>query len=231
MSAHAPVPGERETANTAATAMPQIGDQPGADHVLTPLTRWEFLFAVLALSLWFLFFSGGSLLGTVTYRNQLASPIAWNDKIKPLVVCLFFWTTSNLGILSCLAAFLGAVGFRSGFTTTLDAKCSIQKPTAAMRSMLLTWYLAAVMRGFGVYTLSTAGLILLATDAVTDAGQETYLRLAPLISIVSFYSGFNPRTFGGLLDRVQRILRTGAPGETPAARSNTQPHPPAAVNK
>lgn len=231
MSEHALIPGERKAPNTAAPAMPPIGDQPAADHALTPLTRTEFLSAVFALSLWFLFFSGGSLLGTVNYRNQLASPIAWNDKIKPLVVCLFFWTTSNLGILSCLAAFLGAVGYRSGFTTTLDSKCSIQKPTTAMRSMLLTWYLAAVMRGFGVYTLSTAGLILLATDAVTDAGQETYLRLAPLMSIVSFYSGFNPRTFGGLLDRVQKILRTGGPEETPAPRSNTQPSSPAAVSK
>jgi len=231
MSAPAPVPADREAGNTAAPSKPPTGDQPGAEHPLIPLTRIEFLSAVLALSLWFLFFSGGSLLGTVTYRNQLASPIAWNHKIKPLVVCLFFWTTSNLGILSCLAAFLGAVGYRSGFTTTLDSKCSTQKPTAAMRSMLLTWYLAAVMRGFGVYTLSTAGLILVATDAVTDAGQETYLRLAPLISIVSFYSGFNPRTFGGLLDRVQKILRTGAPGETPATRSNTQPSTPAPADK
>jgi hypothetical protein len=36
------------------------------------------------------------------------------------------------------------------------------------------------------------------------------MRLAPLVSIVGFYSGFNPQTFAGLLGRVQKLLRTEA---------------------
>ncbi len=196
---------------------------------MTALTGFEIFFAALALSLWFLLFCGGSLLGTSVYRAQLASSLAWSSKIKPLVFCIAFWTTSNVGLLSCLSAFLGAVGYRCRFTIALDPNCSVQPPTDAIRSILLTSYFAAVMRGFGVYTLSTAGLILVATDSVTEPAQETYLRLAPLISIVGFYSGFNPQTFGGLLSRVQTILRTDKQKSSAEAPATAAKSPPATV--
>lgn len=177
-------------------------------HAMTALTGFEIFCAFSALLLWFLLFCGGSLLSTDEYRARLLGTGSWLLKVKPLIVCLGFWTTTNVGLLSCLSAFLGAVGYRCRFTTALDPNCDVQLPTEGVRSVLLTNYLAAVMRGFGVYTLSTAGLILLATDSVTQPAQETYLRLAPLISIVGFYSGFNPQTFAGLLGRVQTLLRT-----------------------
>lgn len=177
-------------------------------HALTALTGFEIFCAYSALLLWFLLFCGGSLLSTDEYRARLLGTGSWLLKVKPLIVCLGFWTTTNVGLLSCLSAFLGAVGARCRFTTALDPNSAVQPPTEGVRSVLLTNYLAAVMRGFGVYTLSMAGLIFLARDSVTQPAQDTYLRLAPLISIVGFYSGFNPQTFAGLLGRVQTLLRT-----------------------
>ncbi|MFM7168318.1 MAG: hypothetical protein ACKO3T_23990 [Planctomycetaceae bacterium] len=181
-----------------------------AGSVMTALTLPEIVAAVLALGLWFVLFGGGSLLGTEVYRLQLAKSIAWQLKVKPMLVCLCFWTTSNLGLLACLSSFLGAVGYRCRFTQALNADCEVHDATEDVKSLLVTSYLAAVMRGFGVYTLSLAGLLLVATDAVTAPDQVTYMRLAPLVSIVGFYSGFNPQTFAGLLGRVQKLLRTEA---------------------
>lgn len=179
--------------------------------VMTALTIPEIVSASLALGLWFVLFSGGCLLGTDVYRSQLAAPLAWQLKIKPMLVCLCFWTTSNLGLLACLSSFMGAVGYRCRFTQALNADCEVQNATEDVKSLLLTSYLAAVMRGFGVYTLSLAGLLLLATETLIAPDQVSYLRLAPLVSIVGFYSGFNPQTFGGLLMRVQKLLRSDGP--------------------
>jgi hypothetical protein len=69
------------------------------------------------------------------------------------------------------------------------------------------FFAAAVMRGFGVYTLSLSGLLLLATDTLVKPDQETYLKLAPTISIISFYAGFNPQVFGIMLERVNKYMR------------------------
>lgn len=200
-----------------------------AGYVMTALTLPEIVAAVLALVLWFVLFGGGSLLGTEVYRLQLAKSIAWQLKVKPMLVCLCFWTTSNLGLLACLSSFLGAVGYRCRFTQALNADCEVQDATEDVKSLLVTSYLAAIMRGFGVYTLSLTGLLLVATDAVTAPDQVTYMRLAPLVSIVGFYSGFNPQTFAGLLARVQKLLRTDAPTKpegprgTSAAAGNSNP--------
>jgi hypothetical protein len=76
-----------------------------AGYVMTALTLPEIVAAVLALVLWFVLFGGGSLLGTEVYRLQLAKSIAWQMKVKPMLVCLCFWTTSNLGLLACLSSF------------------------------------------------------------------------------------------------------------------------------
>ncbi|MEY3457068.1 MAG: hypothetical protein RL215_225 [Planctomycetota bacterium] len=98
-----------------------------------------------------------------------------------------------------------------------------------VRRMLLTSSLSAIMRGFGVFTLSIGGLLILATDTLVTPDQKTYLRFAPMLSIISFYVGFNPYVFGSMLDGVNRFIRT-EPG-IPAAKSqapsnsNTPPHP------
>lgn len=202
---------------------------PAKTIALTPLSRLEVTAAILALVLWFLLFSGGCLLGTEHYRKQLASPIAWHTKFKPLIACLLFWTTPNIGLLCCLSAFLGFVGYRTQFTTPLSPHCTIMPLSEDVRRMLLTSSLSAIMRGFGVFTLSIGGLLILATDTLVTPDQKTYLRFAPMLSIISFYVGFNPYVFGSMLDGVNRFIRT-EPG-IPAAKSqapsnsNTPPHP------
>ena len=196
-------------------------------QVFTPLTNTEFFFAAVALLLWFLMFSGGALISTQEYRSELGKSVVWYAKIKPLIVCLLFWTTSNLGLLSCLSAFLGAIGYRTLFTIPLSPHCSVSTISDSTRRMLLTSSLSAVMRGFGVYTLSLSGLLLLATDTLVKPDQETYLKLAPTISIISFYAGFNPQVFGIMLERVNKYMRAepNPPASKMTAATNTSQLP------
>lgn len=194
---------------------------------LVPLSPPEMIAALVALTLWFLLFAGGSLISTETYRRMLMESISWVEKLKPLTVCVLFWTTSNIGMLACLAAFLGGVGYRCRFTEPPEFGNRGRQLLAVNPRLLMTSYIAAVMRGFGTYTLSLAGLLLVATDTLTAPSQTSYLRLAPLVSIASFYSGFNPRTFAGLLNRVKSLMQTKIPGEetAPPAASVAAPQP------
>lgn len=208
-----------ERKKAAARDDPPAAALPGTR--LTPLTWPEIVLATACLTFWFLLFVGGSLISTQPYRDQLQSSLAWQSRIKPLVVCILFWTTSNIGLLACLSSVLGAIGFRCRFTETFDLSREPGGVDANVPGLLLTSYLAAIMRGFGTYTLSLAGLLLVASETLTSPDQVSYLRLAPLVSIASFYSGFNPRTFGGLLNRVKDLMQTKPGG------GSTDNNPPA----
>ena len=121
-------------------------------------------------------------------------------------VVLAFWTITNVGILSCVAAFLGALGRRTRFTSRTDELQAAIDDTHPDNHGLATYYVSAIMRGFGVYALVLAGLLVLATNSLTSPDQESYMRLAPIVSIISFYAGYDPSIFAGLLDRVKAVL-------------------------
>ena len=48
------------------------------------------------------------------------------------------------------------------------------------------------------------------TDALISPDQATYIRIAPMMSIISFYVGYDPTLFAALLDRVRKFLDTGS---------------------
>ena len=51
-----------------------------------------------------------------------------------------------------------------------------------------------------------AGLLVMATEALTSPTQGHYVRLASTISVVSFYAGYDPQMFAVILDRIKRLL-------------------------
>ena len=169
------------------------------------LSTGELTTGVIVLLGWFALFTGGIIIPTEPYRSAMVNGGGIGSILKGLVIVFPFWTISNIGILSCLASFMGALGRRARFTSRTDIPGEVDhnKPN---NHGLATYYISAVMRGFGVYALVLAGLLVLATESLVSPGQETYMRLAPTVSVISFYTGYDPSILAGLLDRVKGLL-------------------------
>lgn len=166
----------------------------------------------IGLVVWFGLFSGGILIGTEPHRRVLASPADAVSLFNSWFMVCAFWTVTNLGVLSCIAALLGALGRRARFTSPTDLPDPGTAVDRAPQDGIATFYLSAIMRGFGIYALVLAGLLVLATESLVSPTQEAYMRLAPTISLVSFYAGFDPSMFAGLLNRVNSFLQTNNQG-------------------
>ncbi|OYW11683.1 MAG: hypothetical protein B7Z55_19000, partial [Planctomycetales bacterium 12-60-4] len=162
-----------------------------------PVTPGELVLAIAALVAWFGLFAGGLLVGTEPHRTRIADPTVTTVAVADWMIVLSFWTITNIGVLSCVAAFLGAFGNRAQFIRLPETAPAQNLPPAHWSfDSLWTYYTSAVMRGFGVYTLSLAGLLVLSTASLVRPTQDDYLRLAPLLSIIAFYGGYDSTVFG-----------------------------------
>jgi hypothetical protein len=161
-----------------------------------------------ALLSWFVVFAGGILIPTEPYRELLAKGNESLPLLGSAVLVLMFWTVTNVGILCCISAFLGALGRRTRFAVKAQAGPSDgyvdlwPAPPAPMAAH----YASAVIRGFMIYGIVMAGLLVLATETFTNTTQGGYFRLASTVSVLSFYAGYDPELFAGVLDRVKTLL-------------------------
>jgi hypothetical protein len=187
---------------------PDCEDVARQKKVAVSVSTKELLVGLLALVLWFGLFSGGILIGTEPYRAALENPSEVGVTVVGWFLVCVFWTITNIGLLACVAAFLGALGRRTRFTLRTDLAWAAYQYTLPEFTGVGTYYVSAIMRGFGIYVLVLAGLLVLATESLASPTQEAYMRLAPTVSIISFYAGFDPSMFAGLLDRVKSFLQT-----------------------
>jgi hypothetical protein len=171
----------------------------------------ELVLGATSLAAWFMLFTGGTLIATGPYIAEFSAPLRPLRAIQASLVIAGFWTISNVGLLSILAAVLGAFGQRTRFTAKITAWHAIgaeaELPRPGFREVL-THYASAIMRGFGVYTLVLSGLLVLATEAIVSPTQGQYVRLAGLVSVISFYAGYEPAMLADLLKRIERFLKT-----------------------
>ena len=165
----------------------------------------ELGFGLAAVLEWFGLFAGGVLVGTTKYIEEMATGVEWSQHLWNSLMVLLFWTITNVGILSCLAAMIGALGRRTRFASRPSPAALGQ---ARETDDVTVHYASALIRGFGVYALVLAGLLVVATDAMVKPDQGGYVRLAGLISVISFYAGYDPEMFAGFLDRVKRFIES-----------------------
>ena len=105
-----------------------------------------------ALGAWFLLFAGGILVGTDAFIKSFSATTSLLTAAWAGTVIILFWTITNVGLLSCLAAILGAFGRRTRFTSRLAATYPEEtavSPTHADARTIVVIYASAVMRGFG----------------------------------------------------------------------------------
>jgi len=181
---------------------------PAADVNLPQVSHTELAVGALALVMWFVFFGGGVLVSTEPYRGALTSTQGFFPILGSAVLVLSFWTITNVGILCCISAFLGAVGRRTRFAVKahVGRADGYADRWPGPPAPLAAHYASAIMRGFGIYGVVMAGLLVLATETFTNTTQGGYFRLASTVSVLSFYAGYDPELFASVLDRVKTLV-------------------------
>jgi len=124
--------------------------------------------------------------------------LTWYQVVGRLVAFLLTYTATNAAFLCCLSAWLGELGRR----TRIDGRPSVGGVRPGD-------YVAAVMRGFLAYLAVIAGFIVIGpgVSLFTAPQQGDYVRLAALVSLLGFLTGFSPTLFRGIEERFSGNLR------------------------
>lgn len=172
------------------------GAEATGDAAAPPLKSLEIVSSLVALTLWLILLSAGLAVSTQPYIDTIQnhpSLGAWTV-VKAMFVIVVCHTVTNTALLCCLAAFLGALGFR----------VLADNPGAADGLDRRSAYVAAATRGFYVFLIIQSGSIMLSDQAFTNLTLEKYVRLAGLSSLLSFTVGYSPDLFRQLMARVDK---------------------------
>lgn len=174
-----------------------------AEPQRTPMRPAEVAFGLVAMLLWLMFFTLGTTVSTAPHRAALEnSPdlATWLSSIAVIFTC---YTVTNIALLALLAAVTGEFSQRSRSTEFLTARHSSH--VLPFRDVW-AYYASASMRGFVVYLLGVSGLLLITTDAIANAKQDQYVRLAGTISVVAFIAGYDVQVFKRVLERIVSLI-------------------------
>lgn len=193
----------------AAPATPATADSL-TEKRLHPLRTSEVVFGIASILGWLCFFLAGTVVATAPYRAMIADTSAASAAglFGAWTVVLTCYTVTNIAFLSCFAAVIGKFSRRSLSYETATIHGLTPAPIASFREVLV-FYAVAIARGFVIYLMLAAGLIMLTTDAVTNAKQEEYIRLAGTVSVIAFLAGYDAEIFKRALDRIASLSTDG----------------------
>lgn len=151
------------------------------------------------LPLWLVLFLAGTLVDSAPFRSRFADfeGGALDSLVNGLVV-MSTYTLLNIGILCVIASVLGSIGATARLGPDEDRSLAEGPGVSSPRS-------AAVLRGFIVYLTLISGLIVFA-DSPTEPTEIQYVKLAGVLSVVSFIVSYKPTLFAALLERGARML-------------------------
>jgi len=178
------------------------------------MTRNEKAILLTAVSLWLGLFTAGILENTTNYRNlityhdwlapnasdsdkQLApkSPPTRLDRAIAWPIVLVAYSVPNLLYLCILASVMGAFLRRTGDSISAG-------PIAN------TLYRSA-LAGFLLYLSFMAGLVTIASaNEFVAPNQDTYIRRAPVLSVICFMLAYEPKLLELLLERLRRFSQS-----------------------
>jgi len=147
------------------------------------LSIWEQLLIYPVLALWVVVFLVGTLVASAPFRatfGAFGGPVG--ELLVAGLVVLITYTYTNVGILCLLSGLLGTLGRRAQLGAT--ALPLSERDSVNPRS-------TAILRGFLVYLAMLAGVLVFGDDPV-EPTQNQYIRLAGLISLLSFVVNARP---------------------------------------
>ena len=144
----------------------------------------------VSVLLWMLVFLPGLTISSAPYRQQLVEGnLSWESVMMTLIT----YTVTNVAVLCCLAGIIGAAT-QAIFVGTHPKE---QKEEEDKLSGVL---LAGVLRSFLIYLLFISGVYMATNAPFAAPTQEQYVRVAGLISLFAFVSGYDPRFFSRIVD-------------------------------
>lgn len=167
--------------------------------VPAPGQGWMFAVGIVLAVSWLVVFAVGFSVPTAPHLETLDAThleaTSARTVLKTIVIVIFCSTPTNPGILACLAALLGGI---SSWIHVDGTATSESDRTASLQRICF----APMLRGFFMYLSLLAGLLLLTTQAITNATQDQYVQLAGTVSVFAFMIGYDPNVFRKLMGRV-----------------------------
>ena len=155
----------------------------------------EVVGGLLAVLTWGLLFLAGIVVDSTPYRASAAAA----KHFEPSLLVTWFvaftcYTVTNALLLACLASLIGEVGAR------------FRPPESVLVPQGEHPYLAALTRGFFIYLVAISGIVITMDSPLASPSPQQYVRLAGVISLVSFAVAYNPELFSALLTRAAKRL-------------------------
>lgn len=158
------------------------------------------IIAVVAILLWISLLMAGILVNSQPYREAItnfhftSTESSTGTEASPsfmtaAVVVLLCYTPSNLIFLCMVAGLLGALSR----IARLHAKGEEDEPD--LPADKTNPFMSGVLRGLFVYLLAISGILLVNETPITAPDLTGYVRLAGLLSILSFLLSYNPGKF------------------------------------
>lgn len=171
-----------------------------------PGWRWQLrdspllLLSLFVAGLWLCIFAAGLSIPAAPYMSVLAEMHSSKPSLGAIAssgaLVLFCSTTTNPGLLACLAGILGGLSNLAH----IDGR-SNDTGDASVTPLIIDCF-APMLRGFFLYLALLAGLLLLTTQAITNATQDQYVQLAGTVSVLAFMVGYDPDVFRKIMGRV-----------------------------
>lgn len=116
-----------------------------------------------------------------------------------VVVSFFFYTPTNLALLTLLAGLLGTLGRKASLYSNKNAAKDADPSNPK---------LSALLRSFLVYLVFVSGVLVFSEAPFAAPSPTSYLRLAGLMSLMSFVANYRPSFFARILEGALSYLDT-----------------------
>lgn len=179
------------------------------------------VFVLVAIAAWLGCFLGGILVDTLPFRKTISASgleatigdaakdvIAYEGRrIVAVMGAYFFYTPTNLALLTLLSGLLGTLGRKASLFVD---------PDESLEADRINPKLSAMIRAFLVYLLFLSGVLVLADEPFSAPTPGSYLRLAGIMSLLSFVANYKPSFFAKILGGVQNFLNSKTPNREDA---------------
>jgi hypothetical protein len=190
-------------ADASATTAPPAQASPSPSYLpKRPLTRPEAIICIGSIVAWVVLTAAGVAVPTKQYLDQIGATdgtVAGLALLKAWILVITCYTFTNIAMLCCLSAVVGAIG-RSAQIDDVQR----QDPATDLRTLCIS----GVIRGFFMFIVILSGTLILSDQKFDEISISQYLKLAGLVSLVSFAIGYDPHLFVSVFERVNQWMNT-----------------------